>query len=127
LGKKEDERMADECIIIVEGKTDRERLLKILDEPVTIHCTYGTYSLEKAEQLVMLTHAASEVYLFMDEDESGHKLRRQLREDFPDAFHLYTQKIFGEVARTPLDMLAAILEQAGFAVKLPYMDPNDLG
>lgn len=111
--------MADSCIIIVEGKTDKERLQKILDEPVEIYCTYGTYSTDKAEQLVLLTEEADEVYLFMDEDESGQKLRKQLKDDFPDALHLYTQKMYGEVARTPLDVLASILEQAGFAVHHP--------
>ncbi|WP_421617008.1 toprim domain-containing protein [Brevibacillus sp. TJ4] len=104
-------------IIIVEGKTDRERLQRVLAEPVPIYCTYGSYSVEKAERLAELTEEASELFLFMDEDESGKKLRRQMAEDFPDALHLYTQKAYGEVARTPLDVLADILERAGFAVE----------
>lgn len=105
------------CIIIVEGKTDKERLQQVLAEPITIYCTYGSYSAEKAERLAELTEEAEEVYLFMDEDESGKKLRRQLVEEFPHALHLYTHKMYGEVARTPLDVLAEILERAGFAVR----------
>ncbi|MGE7270810.1 toprim domain-containing protein [Brevibacillus panacihumi] len=111
--------MAADCVLIVEGKTDRERLLKVLAEPVTIYCTYGSYSTEKAEQLALLTEEADEVYLFTDEDESGIKLRKQLAADLPDAMHLHTQKGYGEVARTPLDVLAEILERAGFAVEYP--------
>lgn len=108
----------DECVIIVEGKTDKERLLQVLAEPVTIICTFGSYSIEKGEQLALQTQEASEIYLFTDEDFSGKKLRAHLNEDFPDAIHLHTQKMFGEVANTPLDVLAEILERAGFAVKL---------
>jgi len=29
--------------IIVEGKTDKERLMEVLDEPVDIVCTFGNY------------------------------------------------------------------------------------
>ncbi|MGG1662448.1 toprim domain-containing protein [Brevibacillus sp. NRS-1366] len=112
----------DECVIIVEGKTDKERLLQVLAEPVTIICTYGSYSFEKGEQLVTQTQTASEIYLFTDEDFSGKKLRSCLMEDFPDAIHLHTQKMFGEVANTPLDVLAEILERAGFAVNNPNQE-----
>jgi toprim domain protein len=106
-----------DCVIIVEGKTDKERLQQVLAEPVAILCTYGSYSAEKAERLARLTEEAEEVYLFMDQDESGKKLRRQLQEEIPHVLHLYTQKLYGEVARTPLDVLADILERAGFTVR----------
>lgn len=106
------------CVMIVEGKTDKERLLRVLAEPVTIFCTYGSYSLEKGEQLIAQTEAtaADEVYIFTDEDFSGKKLRTQLSEDFPSAVHLHTSKMYREVADTPLDVLSEILERAGFAV-----------
>jgi len=106
-----------DCVIIVEGKTDRERLRQVLAEPVEILCTYGSYSVEKAERLARLTEEAEEVFLFMDEDESGWKLRRLLQEEIPCAQHLHTQRMYGEVARTPLDVLSEILERAGFAVR----------
>ncbi|QRG68419.1 toprim domain-containing protein [Brevibacillus choshinensis] len=111
----------DGCVIIVEGKTDRERLLRVLAEPVTILCTWGTYSPEKGEELAMQTQDADEVYLFTDEDDSGKKLRAHLMEDLPHAAHLHTQKMYGEVANTPLNVLADILERAGFAI-----DPSHL-
>ncbi|MBY0087986.1 MULTISPECIES: toprim domain-containing protein [Brevibacillus] len=112
------------CVMIVEGKTDKERLLRVLAEPVTILCTYGSYSLEKGEKLLAQTEAADadEVYLFTDEDDSGKKLRTHLSEDFPDAIHLHTPKIYREVADTPLSVLAEILEQAGFAVIVSHPD-----
>ncbi|WP_139492339.1 toprim domain-containing protein [Brevibacillus dissolubilis] len=104
-------------VMIVEGKTDKERLLRILDEPVTIICTFGTFSEEKAERLHEQIDEAEEIYIFTDEDDSGKKLRSQLRQEFPNATHLHTKKIFAEVADTPLDELAEILEKAGFAIK----------
>jgi toprim domain protein len=104
-------------VIIVEGKTDRERLRRVLAELVPIFCTYGTYSTNKAEQLAVKIDPAAEVYIFTDEDDSGRKLRALLREDFPDAIHLYTNKEFAQVANTPDDVLAEILAEAGFAVR----------
>ena len=104
------------CVIIVEGKTDKEQLLRVLAEPVTIYCTYGSYSQEKGEQLLAQAESADEVYLFTEEDDSGKKLRASLSDDFPHAVHLYTPKMYREVASTPLPVLAEILERAGFAV-----------
>lgn len=104
--------------IIVEGKTDKERLLRVLAEPVTIICTHGSYSSMKSEQLLERIPISSDVYIFTDEDESGLKLRSQLREDFPDAIHLRTKKNFAQVANTPVEDLAEIMQKAGFLVKV---------
>lgn len=109
------------CVIIVEGKTDKERLLKILAEPVTILCTYGTYRSERGEELLLQAQDADEIYLFTDEDFSGKKLRAHLMEDFPRAIHLHTQKMYGEVANTPLPILAEILDRAGLAVNTEHL------
>lgn len=51
----------EERVIIVEGKTDRERLLQVLAEPVLIYCTYGSYSADKAGQLAEKLETADEV------------------------------------------------------------------
>ncbi|WP_134685730.1 toprim domain-containing protein [Brevibacillus migulae] len=107
----------DVRVMIVEGKTDRERLRSVLDEPVTILCTYGTFSAERAEELREEIDPEADLYIFTDEDDSGKKLRKLLREEFPDAIHLHTRKEFAEVADTPLDVLAEILERAGFLIK----------
>jgi len=40
-------------VIIVEGITDKQRLLQLLNEPVEISCTFGTLGLDKLEQLIV--------------------------------------------------------------------------
>lgn len=102
--------------IIVEGKTDRERLLMILDEEVDIICTFGTIRDDKLEGLID-EDEYDEVYVLVDADEAGQKLRRSIKREFPNFRHLYTRKKFREVATTPLDELAKILQSAHFLVK----------
>ncbi|MGD8191958.1 hypothetical protein ACQCN2_18475 [Brevibacillus ginsengisoli] len=106
-----------ERTIIVEGKTDKERLRLVLAEPVLIICTNGSYSANKSEELLTRIPESSEIYIFTDEDESGLKLRGQLQEDFPHATHLRTKKSFAQVAHTPLPELAEILLKAGFLIQ----------
>ncbi|MDQ0190086.1 toprim domain-containing protein [Alicyclobacillus cycloheptanicus] len=102
-------------VLVVEGKTDRDRLLQILTEPVEIICTGGTLGYERLEEL--LTEIQDEdVYIFVDADESGMKLRSQLKREFPNATHLYTQRVYREVARTPMPVLAKALADAHFEV-----------
>lgn len=103
-------------IIIVEGKTDRKRLFDVLNEPVDIICTYGTLSDEKVEEMI-LPLQDEDVYILVDADDPGNKLRNQLKQELPNARHLYTRKMFREVASTPLDHLADILAKAHFVVK----------
>lgn len=66
-------------VIIVEGKTDKKRLLDILAEPVEIICTYGTLSDDKIEELIWPLVDEEEVYILVDADDSGNKLRGQLK------------------------------------------------
>ena len=102
--------------IIVEGKTDRERLLMILDEEVDIFCTYGTISDDRLEGLIDETEY-DEIFVLVDADEAGQRLRRIIKHEFPNFRHLYTRKKYKEVAATPLDELAKILHNAHFSVK----------
>ncbi|MCL6454084.1 MAG: DUF2399 domain-containing protein [Alicyclobacillus sp.] len=104
-------------VMIVEGETDRDRVLQVLREPVHIICTGGTLSYEKVEARIEPLYAADcEVYVLVDADAPGMKLRNQLRQELPHATHLYTRRMYREVAATPLDVLASILEAAHFAV-----------
>jgi len=103
-------------VIIVEGKTDKERLQEILDEPVEILCSYGTLSFEKAEEWASELED-SEVYLLVDADDSGEKIRKELNQVLPNIHHLYTQRMYREVATTPLEVLAQVLSNAYFKVK----------
>lgn len=105
--------------IIVEGKTDRESLLKILDEEVDIICTYGTMSDDKLEKLVE-EGEYDEVFVLVDADEAGQKLRRSIKNVFPNFRHLYTRRKYREVATTPCEELARILEKSHFLVKDNY-------
>ena len=108
--------MDENRIIIVEGKTDKEKILEVLEEPVEIFCTFGTLSNETLETIIAKYHK-SDVYIFVDYDDSGEKTRKQLRRELPNAHHLYTEKIFKEVAATPLKYLSEILKTAHFNVK----------
>lgn len=108
--------MVEKKVLIVEGKTDRDRLLEVLDEPVTFVLTYGTLSQEKIEELILPVEQ-EEVYIFVDADEAGMKLRKELKQLLPNAKHLYTRKGYREIAETPLDYLAWILKDNHFLVK----------
>lgn len=103
-------------IIIVEGKTDKERLMEILDEPVEIVLTHGTLGYQEMENLVASLQD-EEIYVLVDADDAGQKLRKQLNMEIPNLHHLYTRKMYREVATTPLEHLAEILERAHFKVK----------
>lgn len=103
-------------MIIVEGKSDRERLLKIIDEPVDIVVTNGTLSQEKIDERILpMEH--EDVYIFVDADYAGNKLRKQLQQVLPNAHHLFTRKTYKEIATTPEEHLIKILEDAHFVVK----------
>jgi toprim domain protein len=78
--------------IIVEGKPDREQVLKVLDEPVDIICTYGTINTSKLER-ILDEENYDEVYVLVDADEPGNKLRQNIKHLFPNFQHLYTKNL----------------------------------
>ena len=102
--------------IIVEGKTDKERLLKVLAEPVDIICTYGTKNQTDLEQLIN-EEDYNEVYVLVDADQAGNKLRRSIKQLFPNFKHLYTKRMYKEVASTLLEEIIRILNNAHFTLK----------
>lgn len=102
--------------IIVEGKTDKQRLQRILDEEVDIICTFGTIGKGSLENLID-ENEYDEVYVLVDADKAGQELRRSIKREFPNFRHLYTRKKYREVASTPLEELAVILHKAHFLVK----------
>jgi toprim domain protein len=108
-------------VIIVEGKTDKKRLLQILAEPVEIICTYGTLSEGKIEKLIWPLQDEEDVYILVDADDSGNKLRSQLKRELPNARHLYTRKMYREVATTPAHFLAEVLHKAHFEIREEYL------
>jgi len=102
--------------IIVEGKTDRAKLLKVLDEPVDIVQTYGTMSTPDLEDIIDADEY-DEIYVLLDADEAGNSLRKKIKSLFPAFRHLYTQKKYREVASTPTEEIVRVLVNAHFLVK----------
>lgn len=104
-------------VFIVEGKTDQRRLEQVIaaTESIEYVLTYGTLGEEKLEELI-LPLVDEEVYVLVDADHAGNKLRKQLKHYLPNAHHLYTRKMYGEVASTPLEHIAYILDQANIEV-----------
>lgn len=103
-------RMQPEKVIIVEGRTDKKQIEKVLDEKVEIVCTNGTIGLGKLDQLLDEYDLDNkQVYILVDEDKAGHKLRKLLSVELPHAEHIYIDKAFREVAATPVTELATAL------------------
>ncbi|GIO39369.1 MULTISPECIES: toprim domain-containing protein [Paenibacillus] len=105
--------------IIVEGKNDRSKLRRVLRDNVNIHCTFGTLNTMKLEALRKQV-ADDEVFLFMDNDSSGKKIRGVLRDLFPDAVHIYTRRGYAGVEGTPEEYVIAQLEKAGLEEFIIY-------
>jgi len=111
-------------VLIVEGKTDKARLIPLLHEDVEIICTSGTLSYETLEEVIFPLQY-DDVYILVDADESGMKLRRQLKQALPNAQHLYTRKVYREVATTPLEHLAKVLQSAKFEVDAQFLSVDE--
>ncbi|WP_198949211.1 toprim domain-containing protein [Lottiidibacillus patelloidae] len=109
----------EEKVIVVEGKSDKKRLEKLINEPVKIICTNGTLSIDKLEELFDELEG-KDVYILTDADDAGAKLRKQLLHEFPNAEHLYIDKMYREVATTPFEYLARLLLSANFLVNKTY-------
>ncbi|GAB2676785.1 DNA primase [Paenibacillus thermoaerophilus] len=110
------------CAIIVEGKNDRSRLRRLLSEDVLILCTYGSLSGERIEKLRREV-GDRELYLFLDNDASGRKIRGLLRDTFPDAVQIYTRRGYAGVEGTPDEYIIQQLEKAGLEEFIIYPDP----
>ncbi|CAM3205127.1 toprim domain-containing protein [Filibacter tadaridae] len=112
--------MNEEKVLIVEGGSDRKRLQRIVAEPVEIICTNGTVSPYRLEELLE-AYEERELYVFLDADESGEKIRHLFKREFHSAIHLYTEKVYKEVETTPFKVLATILTEAGFKVHPQFL------
>ncbi len=96
---------------------------KILDDnTITIVCTNGTIGVERFEELLEYYHLDdTDVFILVDEDESGMKLRKQLARELPHAEHIYVSSEFREVAATPMKTLASILAGKRIGIDLNYL------
>ncbi|MNJ32459.1 Ribonuclease M5 [compost metagenome] len=111
--------------IIVEGKNDRSRLRPLLQEDIHILCTFGTLNSQKLETLRKKV-GVDDVYLFMDNDAAGKKIRGVLRDVFPDAEHIYTRRGYAGVEGTPNEYIIQQLEKAGLEEFIIYPLPDSL-
>ena len=109
-----------EKVIIVEGKTDKKKVQSVVNEPVEIICTNGTISISRLDELID-TLFEKEVYIFVDADHSGEKLRKQFKREFPEAKHIYIDRTYREVATAPEYHVANVLLQANIHVHTRYL------
>lgn len=103
-------------VIVVEGRSDLLRIKPLFAEPVKIICTHGTISSYHLE-LLLEPYEEDALYVFLDADDAGEKMRALFKREFPEAYHLYTEEIYSEVETTPYSVLASILRDAHFNVK----------
>lgn len=108
-----------EITVIVEGKNDRSKIRRLLSPDIQILCTYGSLNSLKLEQLKKMA-GNSELFLFMDNDSSGKKIRAILRDLFPDAEQIYTRRGYAGVEGTPDEYLIQQLEKAGLEEFILY-------
>lgn len=111
-----------EITIIVEGKNDRSKLKRLLSPEIGILCTFGSLNNQKLE-LLRRQAGNDEIFLFMDNDSSGKKIRGMLRETFPDAEQIYTRRGYAGVEGTPDEYLIQQLEKAGLEEFIIYPPP----
>lgn len=76
---------------------------------------FGTLSEQKLEELIFPIEN-EDVYILVDADESGNKLRSQLKRELPNAKHLYTRRMYREVQDTPIEYLVEILLKDHFVI-----------
>lgn len=112
--------MDEQKVMIVEGLADRRRLLPILAEPIEIICTNGTISAYDLEEL-LAPYEEHELYVFMDADQNGEKIRQLFKRGFPLAIHLYTEQVYKEVETTPRRVLAAELLAVHLKIRTDYL------
>ncbi|NYE03752.1 toprim domain protein [Bacillus niacini] len=108
-------------VLIVEGKSDKKKVKSILKEPMEIVCTNGTISMAKLDELID-TLEDKEVYILVDADDAGEKLRKQLKREFPQAEHIYIDRMYREVATAPVYHLATVLLGANIDVHSEFLE-----
>ncbi|MBD1380791.1 toprim domain-containing protein [Metabacillus arenae] len=109
-----------EKVIIVEGKSDKKKIENVINEQIEIICTNGTISISKLDELID-ENFSKDVYVLVDSDESGEKLRKQFKREFPEASHLYIDRMYREVASAPDQHVASVLLSANIDVQARFL------
>ncbi|HLR10500.1 MAG TPA: hypothetical protein VK120_03900 [Sporosarcina sp.] len=118
--------MLTKKVLVVEGKADKFRLKQMIDEPVTIICTFGTISEYDLEELLDRTIdiERDELYVFVDADYTGEQIRALFHQLYPEAIHLFTNEEDVEVECTPFHLLAEEL-QPYFQIHAQFLHIKD--
>lgn len=115
-------------IIICEGLNDKLRLKEIITEPIDIVCTHGTFGIAKFDSLLEQHDLDNrDVYIFVDEDPAGIKLRKELTKELPLAKHLYIDAQYIEVEVTPKRLLALELLKHHIEINPAYLLSKKIG
>src|SRR5699024_9509647 len=100
-------QLDDKKVVVVEGTNDKHNIKKVLLEDVDIICTYGTFGVEKFDEMLEAYNLDyRDVYIFVDSDEPGEKLRKQLKQELPHAHHLYVPPEWADVQATQEILIA---------------------
>lgn len=109
-------------VLIVEGKQDKNKISKIIDDDVFILCTFGTLGLYAVDEMIdQYLLFDRDVYIFTDSDESGEQLRKLLNRELSHAKNIYIDKKYRQVENTPDYVLATALQAANINVKLEFL------
>ena len=114
------ENLFQDKVIIVEGLSDRNKIKKIIKEPSKLFVQMERFQLTLLEEWVE-TWFDSDLYILVDADKSGERIRKTLKKEFPNALHLYIDKEFREVASAPSYHLASVLLMANIEVHSEYI------
>lgn|SRR5699024_7535158 len=97
-------------VIIVEGLNDKKQIERMITEDVEIICTNGTLGIKKLDELIENFELDDrDVFVMVDEDKNGEELRALLKSELPHAEHIFIQRDFKEVEKTPHYILANLL------------------
>ncbi|KKB33155.1 toprim domain-containing protein [Bacillus thermotolerans] len=115
--------MSSEKTIVVEGASDRKRVREIVNEPVEIICTNGTIGVSRMDELIDELFGR-DVYILVDADKAGERLRKQFIRELPEARHLYIDRVYKEVAAAPYRHLASVLLGANIDVRGEFLQKD---
>jgi toprim domain protein len=106
----------EQICLIVEGRSDKAHLQRLVANNVHIICTNGTKDEEALIELIEPYDYAL-LFTFFDRDKSGDYLRKQMRKVYSEATQLELMPPYVGVAETPLSVLRLILKKAKIDLK----------
>jgi len=109
-------------VVIVEGLSDKKQIEKIISEDVEVICTNGTIGIAKLDELLYdYDLDYRDVFIMVDEDKAGNRLRKLLARELPHAQHIHISSEFREVAAAPHYAVATALAAKRIAVDPLYL------